>query len=93
MNRKMKRKRSGTSRNFSIDKVEAGDAKQSAMPTATRQTSIGVRKTIAYALAPAWPAHESAEKFPGPRAAGDDGCHDNGSDERAQRIWPAGAAT
>jgi hypothetical protein len=53
MNRKMKRKRSGTSRNFSIDKVEAGDAKQSAMPTATRQTSIGVRKTIAYALAPA----------------------------------------
>jgi hypothetical protein len=52
MNRKMKRKRSGTSRNFSIDKAEAGDAKQSVMPTATKQTRIGVRKTIAYGFAP-----------------------------------------
>src|SRR5882724_9712228 len=52
MNRKIKRKRSGTSRNFSIDKVEAGDAKQSVMPAATSQTSIGVRKTIVYGFAP-----------------------------------------
>ena len=48
----MKRKRSGTSRNFSIDKVEGGDVKQSVMPTAIRQIRIGVRKTMAYAFTP-----------------------------------------
>ena len=43
-------------------------------------------------LYPDAPAHESAEKFPESRAAGYDGGHDNGSDEWAQWIRPAGAA-
>ena len=52
MNNRMKRNRSGSSRILSIDRTEAGGAKQRVIATAIKQRSTGVPKVTAYHLKP-----------------------------------------